>query len=95
MSRTCRLGFGVFPAETAAGINLFDVLAHTWDIAATISIDLDQDNELWAEGLSAAREVIGSARDPIHYAPEIPIPPEEPTMHCFLAFLGRPAEARP
>ena len=95
MSRSCRLGFGVFPAETAAGINLFDVLAHTWDIAATIPIDLDEDNELWAAGLDAARDVLGSARDPIHYAPEIPIPAEAPAMHHFLAFLGRVAEAGP
>lgn len=34
LTRYCRLGFGTYRAELAAGINLFDVLAHTWDIAA-------------------------------------------------------------
>jgi hypothetical protein len=31
MARPCHLPFGTFPASVAAGINLFDVLAHTCD----------------------------------------------------------------
>jgi len=32
-TRVCHLSFGDFEAETAAGINLVDVLAHGWDIS--------------------------------------------------------------
>jgi hypothetical protein len=38
MARPCHLPFGTFPAGLAAGINLFDVLAHTWDIAAATGV---------------------------------------------------------
>jgi len=95
MSRTCRLPFGTFRAETAAGINLFDTLAHTWDIADAISIDLDQDNDLWTVGLDAARKVIGSSRDPKQYAAQILTADDASAMHRFLAYLGRPVRDRP
>ena len=89
MSRTCRLGFGTFPAKLAAGINLFDVLAHTWDIAATVGVQLNEDNDIWLVGLHAARQLIGPERDPLHYAAAIPITDAAPPMGRFLAFLGR------
>jgi hypothetical protein len=63
-SRTCRLGFGVFSAEGAAGLNLFDALAHTWDIAATTSIDLDESSELWAKRTTRQKGRVGSHRGP-------------------------------
>jgi hypothetical protein len=71
MTRSCRLGFGMFPAELAVGINLLDVLAHTWDIAAPVGVDLDQDHHLWRVGLDAAQDVIGPDRDSAHYGPEV------------------------
>lgn len=89
MSRLCYLPFGTFDAETAAGINLFDVLAHTWDIAVAVNQRFDCGNELWAVGLDAARRVIGPARDAKHYGPEIPVPASAPARRQFLAFLGR------
>jgi uncharacterized protein (TIGR03086 family) len=89
MSRTCRLPFGTFTADAAAGINLFDVLAHTWDVAAVIGMHLDEHLDLWTAGLDAAREVIGPTRDPLHYATELPISNTAPSMQRFLAFLGR------
>jgi uncharacterized protein (TIGR03086 family) len=95
MSRTCRLTFGAFPAEAVVGINLFDALAHTWDIAATIRVDLDVHADLWTSALDAARAIVGASRDPEHYAPEIQIRPTAPPMHRFLAFLGRRLDDRP
>lgn len=32
MTRRCHLPFGTFSAEATIGLNLFDVLAHTWDV---------------------------------------------------------------
>jgi uncharacterized protein (TIGR03086 family) len=51
MARPCHLPFGTFPASLAAGINLFDVLAHTWDIAAATGVVLECPDELWQAGL--------------------------------------------
>ncbi|HMH35693.1 MAG TPA: maleylpyruvate isomerase family mycothiol-dependent enzyme, partial [Streptosporangiaceae bacterium] len=58
MARPCHLPFGTFPASLAAGINLFDVLAHTWDIAAVTGVALECADDLWQAGLEAARAVI-------------------------------------
>ena len=55
MERPCHLPFGTFPASLAAGINLFDVLAHTWDIAAATGVTLECPDDLWQAGLEAAR----------------------------------------
>jgi uncharacterized protein (TIGR03086 family) len=89
MTRRCHLPFGTFPASLAAGINLFDVLAHTWDIAMATGVALRCPDDLWLEGLDAARTVIGVSRDSRHYAPEIPAAPGATPMRRFLAFLGR------
>ena len=89
MARPCHLTFGTFPASVAAGINLFDVLAHTWDIAAATGVTLECADDLWQAGLEAARTVIGPGRDPRQYAPEIPIAAAASPRQRFLAFTGR------
>lgn len=92
MTRSWRLPFGTFSADTTAGINLFDVLAHTWDIAAAVDVDLDEDDDLWLAGLDAAQSVIGPHRDPQHYGPEVSPDGTARPMVRFLAYLGRSAE---
>lgn len=87
--RVCRLPFGAFSTEQAAGINLFDVLAHTWDIASVLSIDLDEGLDVWTVGLHAAAGVIGSERDQAHYGAEVEVDGSVSPMVRFLAFLGR------
>jgi uncharacterized protein (TIGR03086 family) len=89
MTRSCELPFGSFPASVAAGINLFDVLAHSWDIAAAAEVELDCPDDLWEVGLEAARAVIGTDRDPAHYAPEIRARPNAGGRERFLCFVGR------
>jgi uncharacterized protein (TIGR03086 family) len=89
MARSCHLRFGTFPADIAAGVNLFDVLAHTWDVGAVTGLRLDCADGLWKMGLDAAREVVGSVRDPAHYGPELPTDPGDPPAVRFLRFLGR------
>lgn len=89
MARPCHLLFGTFPASLAAGINLFDVLAHTWDIAAATGVALECPDDIWQAGLEAARTVIGPGRDPGQYAPEVPVTLAASPRQRFLAFTGR------
>ena len=90
MNRTCELSFGLFPADMAAGINLFDVLAHTWDIATATDVELECDDVVWTLALESAKSVIGAHRDPAHYADEIPVGLEAGPREQFLGLLGRP-----
>lgn len=87
--RPCRLPFGTFPAAVAAGINLFDVLAHTWDVAAPARLATPFPDHLWELGLDAARTVVGPGRDTTHYGPELPSAAHDPPAARFLRFLGR------
>ncbi|MBA2632993.1 MAG: maleylpyruvate isomerase N-terminal domain-containing protein, partial [Chloroflexi bacterium] len=88
-TRLCHLPFGTFPADVAAGINLLDVLAQTWDIAAAANIGInDDDEEVWTIGFDAARGHRTRSR-PSHYAPAVPAPMQASPMVLFLAFLGR------
>jgi uncharacterized protein (TIGR03086 family) len=95
MTRRCHLPFGTFPAGLAAGINLFDVLAHTGDIAIATGVTVQCSDDLWDAGLDAARMVIGSSRDVRHYAAQVPVSAAAAPRQRFLAFLGRAEPARP
>lgn len=87
--RVCRLPFGTYPAEVVAGLNLFDVLAHTWDVGVTPDVP----DTVWRCGLDAARIVIGTTRDLRHYAPAIDVAPDAALSAQLLAFLGRDQSA--
>ncbi len=89
LGRSCHLPFGTFGAADAAGINAFDVLGHTWDMAEATGQRVEGPDELWAAGLDAARLVIGPDRDHAHYAPEVPTKGDATPMAQFLAYLGR------
>lgn len=94
--RICHLPFGSFPAEVAAGINLFDLLAHSWDIAVATDQTVEYPDEIWVAGLRVARQVIGDDRDPRHYGPELPAGPSPTAKSQLLSFLGRdPRRADP
>ncbi|MEZ5379637.1 MAG: TIGR03086 family metal-binding protein [Acidimicrobiales bacterium] len=92
LTRTCHLPFGSYPASIAAGINLFDVLAHCWDIAGPTRNQLAIPNRLWEDGLTAAHAVIGHERDLDHYSAEIDVAATASPAEKFLAFLGRAEE---
>ncbi len=89
LTRPCYLPFGTFPAGLAAGINLFDVLAHTWDVAVATGVTVPCGDDLWRAGLDAARVVLGPGRDPRHYAAAAQAGAGAPPRQQFLAFLGR------
>jgi uncharacterized protein (TIGR03086 family) len=89
-TRSCHLGFGDFPANVAAGLNLYDVLAHTWDIATPAGLTFELDDDVWNIGLVAARVVIGSERDLRHYGEALPVAAGATPRRRLLALLGRP-----
>ena len=88
-ARRCELPFGTFPAELAAGINLFDVLAHTWDAASPLGLQIRCADSIWEAGLAAARAVIDGGRDLAHYGSAHAVDPAAPAATHFLAYLGR------
>jgi len=88
MNRSCCLPFGTFSADLAAGINLFDLLAHTWDIAAAVSRPVDCPDQLWEVALRAAVAVIGPNRDLGQYGPIVALGTTSSRLR-FLGFLGR------
>jgi len=88
-ARRCHLPFATFSADLAAGCNLVDVLAHTWDIASATGTDLECPGELWEIGLEAARAVIGADRDLRHYAPAFVVGCRATARSRFLGFVGR------
>jgi uncharacterized protein (TIGR03086 family) len=90
LARTCTLPFGTFPAEAAAGINLVDVLAHTWDVADPLGLRLNGNDELWRAGLAAATSFLAGGRDLRHYGAEVPGGEASPRTR-FLRLLGRAA----
>jgi uncharacterized protein (TIGR03086 family) len=94
-TRLCHLSFGVFHAEHIAGINLFDALAHTWDIAVPFAIPIRISEEAWIVALEAARQTIGAERDLNQYQPELLIDEHASPDERFLAFLGRSAASSP
>jgi uncharacterized protein (TIGR03086 family) len=90
-TRMCRLPFGTFTAEVAAGINAVDVLAHGWDIGPVGDRRYRCGDEVWRCGLASARLLIGPHRDDDHYGPEVVAGPEADDEVRFLAYLGRVA----
>ncbi|MGA2521082.1 MAG: TIGR03086 family metal-binding protein [Acidimicrobiales bacterium] len=92
--RMCRLRFGTFTSDQAAGINLFDVLAHTWDVASPLDIAVDCPDTLWDTALAAFDSVLRHGRDSSHYGPEIPSPPGASSMDRFLHATGRSTPPR-
>jgi uncharacterized protein (TIGR03086 family) len=88
-SRVCHLSFGDFDTETAAGVNLVDVLGHGWDISPLRDRSFECEADLWRIGLVAARAFMEPNRDLRHFEPEVVVARGATSQERFLAFLGR------
>ena len=84
---TCRSG--TFSSDLAAGINLFDVVAHTWDIAVPTSTTMVCPDAVWEAALRAAAVVLGRERGRDHYDRETAPAPGDSAADRLLRFLGR------
>jgi uncharacterized protein (TIGR03086 family) len=89
LERVCVLPFAQVDADVAAGINLYDVVAHTWDIAMPLGLDLPCDVALWAVALQAAETALNITRDPQHFGQPVAVDTDAPPQVRFLALLGR------
>jgi uncharacterized protein (TIGR03086 family) len=89
LSRVCRLPFGTYPAERAAGINLVDVLAHGWDVGTFGDAGFHCSEGVWSVGLEMARALMAQDRDPNQYGDQITVSASAPPEQRFLAYLGR------
>jgi uncharacterized protein (TIGR03086 family) len=88
-TRICHLPFGDLDATRAAGVNLFDVLAHGWDVGEVRGFRFTCDEEVWGAGLESAHDLLDPWRDPAHYGPELDPGPSASTELQLLAFAGR------
>jgi uncharacterized protein (TIGR03086 family) len=80
-----------FPLEQVAGFHLIDTLVHGWDVAVSLGLAVDYDDDLVAAGLAVAELVpTGAARE----QPESPFAPAQEATGSdrwehTLALLGR------
>ncbi|WP_412542476.1 TIGR03086 family metal-binding protein [Longispora sp. K20-0274] len=86
-------GFGHVPAATAMMMHFVDYLAHGWDVARTLGVPADLDEELCERALR-----LGSrwpADSPSIWGPgapfgaKVPVPAGASAADRFLGFLGR------
>ncbi len=81
-----------FPLRSVIGFHLVDTLVHGWDVAATLGIEVDYDDDLIAAGLAVAEQVPdGPARTApgAAFAPVLPLASTSTGWPRTLALLGR------
>ena len=83
---------GAFPATAAIGFHLVDEVTHAWDLARSIGVPVDFDDEVLAEALSVALRV---PNDPAYrgegraFAPAEHAGPDQARLDRIVALLGR------
>ena len=83
---------GAFPATAAIGFHLVDEVAHAWDLAKSIGVPVEFDDEVLAAALSVALRV---PNDPAYrgegraFAPAEHADPGQARLDRIVALLGR------
>jgi uncharacterized protein (TIGR03086 family) len=57
-ARQCHLPFGVFTADEAATVNMFDVLVHGWDIADSVGRPYRIPDDLLPSAIEMGRRLV-------------------------------------
>jgi uncharacterized protein (TIGR03086 family) len=79
-----------FPLDVVIGFHLLDTLVHGWDVAATLGVDVDYDEDLRAAAHAQAERVPTGAARTAPGAPFAPVLASEATgWDHTLALLGR------
>lgn len=92
---TCHLPFGDFDASTAAAINAFDLVVHSWDLAQAVGSEIGLDEDPCGLSLGIARVLVTpQARAAGHYGAALPAATDAPASARLLALTGR-ASPRP
>ncbi|MCP3805133.1 TIGR03086 family metal-binding protein [Allokutzneria sp. A3M-2-11 16] len=79
-----------FPGRVAMSFHFVDFVAHAWDVATTIGVAWEPDDEMVAAGLRVAAKVPADDRGPgTGFGQVIGIPEGASPSHRLLALLGR------
>ncbi|MEU5024520.1 TIGR03086 family metal-binding protein [Streptomyces milbemycinicus] len=81
---------GAFPAPLAISFHFVDCVVHAWDVAATIGVPWEPDDELTAAALRVAEQVPDKGRGPgAAFERRVPPPTDATPHHRLLSLLGR------
>ena len=92
------IGGGTFPAGVAISFHFVDYVAHGWDVARTLGLDLEVKPDLLAVALAVAEAVPDDEtrlRPGAAFAPGVPAPRDASQLDRFVALLGRRPDWRP
>ncbi|SDM74432.1 TIGR03086 family metal-binding protein [Allokutzneria albata] len=79
-----------FPGRVAMSFHFVDFVAHAWDVATTIGVAWEPDDEMISAGLRVAAKVPEDDRGPgTAFDQVVAIPDDAPRAHRLLALLGR------
>jgi uncharacterized protein (TIGR03086 family) len=93
LGRTVTLpGMGEQPLESMVTLLITDYLAHTWDVAHALDVDIRIDTDLVAGSFAWARDHV--LRAPGFFGPELSPPTGADEQTRWLAYLGRAAWQR-
>lgn len=82
----------------AQAITMFvtgDVMVHTWDLARSIELDVDLDEDLLAGQLAGMEPMESAIRSSGHFGPRVEVPEDSSITDRLLAFTGRDPAWRP
>ncbi|MEV4310848.1 TIGR03086 family metal-binding protein [Actinocrispum sp. NPDC049592] len=89
LEREMRIGvFGVVPGSTAVAMHFVDSVAHGWDVAKTIGVPYEPDEQLAAMALKVMKR-FPSERPTVAFDVMVPIPDDASELDKFLAYVGR------
>jgi uncharacterized protein (TIGR03086 family) len=80
------------PAGMAIGFHFIDYVVHSWDVAATLGLPVEFDDEVLAAALAVAGQVPAddASRGPGRaFGPTLAPDPDRPALDRVLATLGR------
>jgi uncharacterized protein (TIGR03086 family) len=83
---------GSFPAGAAIGFHLVDEVVHAWDLASSIGVPFEFDDEVLRAALAIARQVPNdpaSRGEGAAFAPGSHAGPDRPVLDRIVALLGR------
>ncbi|RJL35911.1 TIGR03086 family metal-binding protein [Bailinhaonella thermotolerans] len=85
------LGTGAaFPGRVAIGFHLLDYVVHAWDVAATLDLPWEPDEELTSAALRVAERIPDETRSPgSFFGPRAPLPADASPRRRLLALAGR------
>lgn len=89
---------GPFPAPMAIGFHFVDEVAHAWDLAKSIGVPVEFDDEVLHMALSISARVPNDPAtrgDGLAFAPRFGSDPNAPTLDRIVTFLGRSPDWTP